>query len=1046
MSDPIIRPADPEQDVQGIADMFNESDPCWPGGITEGIPFSADIIREWFEEERLLSVHVAEADGKIVGFCSFMENTPWPSGLYGVGYLDLLNVHPDYHGRSIGRKLLQATIDRSVQEGWTRQTLGTWSANFKSVPAYKRTGHFWRPDTSVWMENFIPGALQMPLAKPFFARHNWYTSYVRKIEQSPDDERWEGLKVYTQHWEADGESLTIRIDREALAPCAIETDEVLVAAIAQELEPLQGSTTTIRWRIHNKRAHPLHAHIHALGADGLEIDHREGFVVPPGLSVEHVAQVKVTDKAPKAKLDGSAPAVRSIVTLDHDEVELFAGMRARAPLSLSTEPEQMTLAPNRPTTVSLALHSELDLSVEGTLQLTAPKNLDLDWRERRFRLEPKGYLRLPLIVQPTEAGVCSLHVQLAPEGDVMDPLKEDVTLFCLEAGSVLGHLAGDSARLESDAVRVTVEARNGAIGLHHKEGEESLLDVQPFIGPPYFPGDFDENHFDLHLEHRDGQPVVRMSAEPKFQSDTRLEIVVGLHANGLVTIDKQLENRGTKPFTGQVLLATDWQNRNSAMITTPLQEGYVHAPGGLYPRHGEDAPRDPGAYAEPWAAIEQRGMAAGVAWNPDVDRVAHSYQLWLHSGDLSLAPGERSRVMRYALWGGSGDWRTARERLLHWVGVSARGRETPEPEARPLVQARLERPVLATIDDAVTADLIVDSASVRRYDGVATVELDQALAASPAQVPLEKVHRDNPVRASVTLPAPDSIAAYQGRVQLDLPPIMGTAPFTVLRLGHRRDVAINEGQEEGQAVWHIDNGATQLTVAPGFGPSATSWVWQGQEMLESSFPQPRGYAWSYPWYGGIQPSLRTSGDQETCGLLVNDSFAVESVTVPDAQDLPWQGVRLSTQPERKEVRDLLVSFDYLTLGDSPVLKLIYRLQNLRPTRQQVRIGGTVAVHLGATLEQLTLEGQKMRHVSSLWGDSQPQNEWGLLTEPQSGRSVLAACPQGRLALINSGLSGRLFGLAGQETIEGDAVREITLYLVLAHSPETARVFRALVEL
>jgi GNAT superfamily N-acetyltransferase len=215
VSDAIIRPLDIERDCQKLADLFNESEPAWPGGFTSGLPLTSENVREWMESERTLVTLVAEADNRLVGFCSFLENTPWPSGQYDSGYLDLLNVHPAYHGRSIGRRLLQATIERSVQEGWVYQTLGTWSANFKSVPAYKKTGHFWRPDTSVWMQNFIPGALQMPLARPFFDRHDWYASYVRVLEQHTDDERWEGIKVYRERWEADGESLTIWIDREA---------------------------------------------------------------------------------------------------------------------------------------------------------------------------------------------------------------------------------------------------------------------------------------------------------------------------------------------------------------------------------------------------------------------------------------------------------------------------------------------------------------------------------------------------------------------------------------------------------------------------------------------------------------------------------------------------------------------------------------------------------------------------------------------------------------------------------------------------------------
>jgi GNAT superfamily N-acetyltransferase len=1045
MFDVTIRPMEIDRDCEGVAALFNASNPGWPGGFTEGIPFTTQLVREWVEEERNLVIYLAEAGGQIVGYCTFMENTPWPSGLYGAGYLGLLNVHPDYHGRSIGRRLLTATIERSVQEGWARQTLGTWSANFKSVPAYKRTGHFWRPDSAVWMENFVPGALQMPLAKPFFARHDWYANYVRKIEQTPDDQRWEGLKVYTQHWEADGESLTIWIDREALAPCAIETDEVAVAAIAQDLEPLQGSEATIRWRIQNKRAEPLRVHIHALGADGLEIDHREGFVVPPGLSVEHVAQVKVTDKAPKAKLDGSAPAVRSIVSLDHDEVELFSGMRPRKPLSLGIEPEPVTMAPGCPMSLGLALHSELDAPLAGTLTLMPPEGVTVDWREQQVTLEAKGYLRLPVTVQAAQAGVHTLHARLAPQGDAAKPLKEDLTLFCLAAGGVLAHHAGDSVRLETDTVRLNVAARNGSISLEHKEGQINLLTALPLVGPPYYPGDFDKNHFDLRLEQRDGRAVVRMSAEPQFYPDTRLELAVALAADGLVTVEQQLENRGAEPFTRRLALRTRWQNQNRALLTTPLQAGYVQAPANLYPKHGDDAPRDPEAYAEPWIATQQQGAAAGVAWAPGVAWVEHTYSLCLHSPLLNVAPGERSPLMRYALWAGSGDWRAAREHLVHWAGNAARGQEPPRLETRPVAHARLERPVLATVDDAVTSDLIVDSVSVRKLDGEVRIE-GAGLAPQPATLAVGELSRERSLRQPATLAAPKAVGSAQGAVHLELLTSVGVAPFAVLRLGTRRDVHVAQGEAQGQAVWTVDNGATQLTVAPTFGPSAISWLWQGQEMLESPFPTPRGYCYEYPWYGGIQLNLRMHGDQGSHGCLVDDAWAAEAVSVTDAQGLPWRGVRLSARPQRKELHDLLVSYDYMTLGDSPVLKVVYRLENLRPTRQQVVIGGVAALRLGAALEQLVLQGERARHLPSPWSNWHTHTTWGLLTEPQSGRSALGVCPQGKLALVDNGHYGRLFELYDHVTLEGDATLEVVLYLALAESPQAAETFRGLAEL
>ncbi|MBC7236623.1 MAG: GNAT family N-acetyltransferase, partial [Chloroflexi bacterium] len=143
----VIRPIDIDQDAEGLAAMWNASDMQWPGSWTHGLPITAEMVREWENDRRHLVTFVAVVEGEIAGYCSFTDEHGVQSG---EGYLALLNVHPKYQKQSIGRRLIQATIERSVQEGFQRQTLGTWSANFKAVPTYKKTGHSWTPDSSVW--------------------------------------------------------------------------------------------------------------------------------------------------------------------------------------------------------------------------------------------------------------------------------------------------------------------------------------------------------------------------------------------------------------------------------------------------------------------------------------------------------------------------------------------------------------------------------------------------------------------------------------------------------------------------------------------------------------------------------------------------------------------------------------------------------------------------------------------------------------------------------------------------------------------------------
>ncbi|MHB1294997.1 MAG: GNAT family N-acetyltransferase, partial [Anaerolineae bacterium] len=659
MSDVIIRPLDIARDAESLAAMWNASDLQWPDSWTRGVPVTAEMVRSGETADRNLAVYVAEVDGQIAGYCSLMDDH---AGLSGAGYLALLNVHPAFQKRSIGRKLIQATIERSVQEGWRYQTLGTWSANFKAVPTYKKTGHFWTPETSVWMQNFIPGALQLPLAKPFFERHDWYRTYVRELTQYEDDERWEGLKVFTQRWEADGESLTIRIDREARAPVAVETDTVQVAAIVEDIEPLAGSKVIIRWRVANKSGEELPVFLHALGDQGLAVDHRDAFTVAPGETLERAAEVAVAEDAPSRKERGAAPAVRSILRLGDDEVELFCGLRARKPLSLDTAPATVSVAPGRPSPVNLQLHSELDQSVMATVLLTPPEGLATDWARQDVEVPAKGHVALPVTLTATASGAYTLPSRVEYRlGDQPRSANEHVTLLSVGYGGLEVFQSSDSVRLETDSLRVTVSAKGGHLSIEDKASRINLLQAWTLAGLPYYPSEFERVTFLLALQCDVNGARVRLSAEAKYTPGLWLHQTLTLSPSGQAELTGYLENR-----TGQEIAKTYTIDLRSAgseheRVTLPLTLGTVQSPHTAYPVAREDAPRNPAEYAEPWVAWERDGLCAGCSWDSALSGVGCGWNWRFEWPATPIAPGGRGPAARVALWAGRGDWRTFRE-------------------------------------------------------------------------------------------------------------------------------------------------------------------------------------------------------------------------------------------------------------------------------------------------------------------------------------------------------------------------------------------------
>jgi len=1040
MCNVVIRPLDLDRDAESLAEMFNASDVVWPGGLIGGVPVTADRVREMWENERDLVVLVAEVDGKAVGLCSLMEGFPWPGEHpqegCGEGYVEFLNLHPAYHGRGIGRKLVQATIDYSVRQGWKRQTLFTWSANTKAVPVYKKTGHFWKPGTEVWMQNFVPGALQMPIAQPFFEKHDWYDTMVRPTTLEEDDQRWEGLKVYEQRWVAEDASLTIWIDQEARAPIAVETDELLVAAIAQDPEPLCGSEAGIRWRVRNKTNETKRVYIWASGDQELQIDYRTHFDLPPKATVEREAAVRISNTAPRYRKDGTAPTVRSLIQIDDQEVELFPGFVPRRPLHLDTAPPKLSIMAQQPTRVNLQLHNETEQALTVRLVLTAPEGLSTDWHAQTVEIASKGHRSVPVEITAARSQVFYLAVHAEALGTQWAPIDERLAVFALHPGGVLADQR-EGVRLETTDLRVTLEPYSGVVRLAAKPDGERLIAIQPSFGPPYWPSEFQGQPVSFQVE-RDAQVRVRFEIEGRYTPGIFLVGAMVLSSNGLLTASYAIENRGTAKRKGHVRLMAEPHRSDAARVAIPLRQGLVRAPASYYPNWG-DPPRDPNAYVEPWMAWDWAEWAVGIAWDEHIALIDGRH---LQTREMEVAPGQRSFETRIALCPKKGRWSLVRAEALRWL--------QRQPLEKPLVErqvldARVEPQVAVTMQDQVSLDLVVDSASKRPLDVQVHLSVDEPADIVPSSVHVEGLTRDKTLRKSVQAKLNLSRGVVGGQVRLVSAHLENSSLFHLVKLGRGGHVTIGTERRAGQELWIIDNGYARFCLCPTFGPSVVAWETAEGNILYSGFPEPRPFSWSYPWFGGIHPVLGPGDSHEWLGRLHKEAVTAMPVTAMDQCGLPWEGVRLQVQPKARGLQGLEVELDFLTVGEANVLKFIYRLRNLEDRAREFKTGGTVACALGADPCTLELHGPSIVRQPSPWGMTVSGARWGVLYNPATEQAMTLVGLQADIELRDAGQWGRLLGMSGRTRLEAKGTRERVYYLAHTRGLAQARCYAVLAE-
>jgi len=535
--------------------MWKASDDQWPGTWSGGTDITPQMVTEWYEREGMLNVQVVEtADGsKIVGYCSFNERQEQK----GVGYIGLLNVQPDYQKKSLARRLLQNGIQRCLDLDFHLLTLGTWSGNLKAMPLYKKVGFCWVPDTSVWMLNFIPAILTLPCAQPFFSRHDWYRTYKRELKQVEDDDRWEGMKVFTYHFEEDGEALTVWADRESWRITAVETDAFFAGAMVDNIEPPKGIVTELRWRFTNKRSEQVSISLIGAGTEYIKLDHRQTLAVAAGETVELSAPVDVALDAPAVKGDQPVPALRTIFIIDGEVLELGTGVRPQPAVAVSTHPEYVTLSPGVSKKVSLQLKSYLREEAVATVTVTPAPGLSVGWTSSQVTLPAKGWAGAEITLSAEAGGVYPLHVTVGFSEGATKP--ERLAIFCMPPGGVLVDLGEKEARLENCETRLLARKHGGEVAIHAVTEHRFLGNLRERLGPPFYPSEFSEKDFDIILSPGSRGAAIILKADSETYPGLVLQRTVKLGGGNLIELKTDFVNQGTEAHKLQIVHLARYQ-------------------------------------------------------------------------------------------------------------------------------------------------------------------------------------------------------------------------------------------------------------------------------------------------------------------------------------------------------------------------------------------------------------------------------------------------------------------------------------------------------
>ncbi|MCG8351434.1 MAG: hypothetical protein MI924_27000 [Chloroflexales bacterium] len=309
----------------------------------------------------------------------------------------------------------------------------------------------------------------------------------------------------------------------------------------------------------------------------------------------------------------------------------------------------------------------------------------------------------------------------------------------------------------------------------------------------------------------------------------------------------------------------------------------------------------------------------------DIERIMIGWGI-LQSRMYDCPPQSRAYHGAMHIYVGTGDWRTVQQLWRRLIDCSVQEDQQPAAPAAPL-SVRIEPALVIAADATAQVTLLVKHLRARRVDGRVHLELPSGWQTNVTELAFNAVNWQHPDHSTVCFTTTAQPGAYTGRLALRSAELDADIDLPLIRLGDDRSIGVRETAHGEQPILTIDNGPIEIDVTPGFAGTVSAIRESSVNHLRSPFPKVTTLGWLSPWYGGLMPVLTLPDTYNFPSILGKATFCSELIDCEDSQGIVWQGVRQRATLSDPALRDLTLELDTLTVGGSPVVKLVLRLIN-----------------------------------------------------------------------------------------------------------------------